>query len=89
MKWYKENLHHYTSGMSELFREKQRGYIPAPSGDVRVVKELVLRSNGAIRVGSNPTPRISANSSVVEFNSSKVETWVRFPLGASEFVGTL
>ena len=54
-----------------------------------MVKELVLRSNGAIRVGSNPTPRISANSSVVEFNSSKVETWVRFPLGASEFLGTL
>ena len=51
-----------------------------------MVKELVLRSNGAIRVGSNPTPRISANSSVVEFNSSKVETWVRFPLGALELL---
>jgi len=26
--------------------------------DVRAVKELVLRSNVEIRVGSNPTPRI-------------------------------
>ena len=54
-----------------------------------MVKAAGLRSAGAIRVGSIPTPRTSANSSVVEFNSSKVETWVRFPLGATEFVGTL
>jgi len=53
------------------------------------LKELALRSNGAIRVGSTPTARTSANSSVVEFNSSKVETWVRFPLGASVFDVTL
>ena len=32
---------------------------PTLSEDVRVVKELALRSNGEIRVGSNPTPRSS------------------------------
>ena len=44
--------------------KKRYGYVlhtdsaeSAIGEDVRVVKELVLRSNGAIRVGSNPTPR--------------------------------
>jgi len=32
--------------------------LPPQSEDVRVVKELALRSNEEIRVGSNPTPRI-------------------------------
>jgi len=38
--------------------KRRYGYVlHTDSEDVRVVKELVLRSNGAIRVGSIPTPR--------------------------------
>ena len=54
-----------------------------------MVKAAGLRSAGAIRVGSNPTPRISASNLVVELQVSNLSTWVRFPPGASEFIGTL
>jgi len=55
-----------------------------------VVKAAGLRSAGAIRVGSIPTPRkqlvfckkSSANNLVVELQVSNLSTWVRFPLGA-------
>ena len=51
--------------------------------DVRVVKELVLRSNGEIREGSIPSPpKCSVNSSVVEYGFSKPTTRVRFPFDA-------
>ena len=47
-----------------------------------MVKAAGLRSAGAIRVGSNPTPRISASNLVVEYQISNLITRVRFPAGA-------
>ncbi len=63
-----------------------------PNRDGRVVKAAGLRSAGAIRVGSIPTPckqlafckkASRANNLVVELQVSNLSTWVRFPLGAS------
>ncbi len=57
-----------------------------------MVKAAGLRSAGAIRVGSIPTPcnpvsllvkrQSRANNLVVELQVSNLSTWVRFPLGA-------